>query len=115
MDFCYHKNLSKSHFVGCCQWRLLGLQFKKISTFYVGSMARNKECKEFLLKGPNEVKEHLSNKMYYIWDANHCLKTWMEYIKDNHPNNLEWHFVVRTMVLDARKQLLAYCRTFLLR
>jgi hypothetical protein len=78
-------------------------------------MARNKECKEFLLKGPNEVKEHLSNKMYYIWDANHCLKTWMEYIKDNHPNNLEWHFVVITMVLDARKQLLAYCGTFLLR
>jgi hypothetical protein len=67
-------------------------------------MTRNKECKEFLLKELNEVKEHLSNKMYYIWDANHCLKTWMEYIKDNHPNNLEWHFVVRTMVLDARKQ-----------
>jgi hypothetical protein len=59
MDFCYHKKLSKSHFVGCCQWRLLGFHFKKMSTLYVRLMARNDEQEKFLLKGAKEVKEHL--------------------------------------------------------
>jgi hypothetical protein len=78
----------------------------------MGSMARSDDYEKKLLKGLEEIKEHLSNKMYYIWDANHCFKTWMEYIKDNHPNNLQWHFVVRTMVLDARKQTIGLLRDF---
>ena len=37
--------------------------------------------------------------MFYVYNGNHRLVAWTEFIHQAHPNDLEWHFRVRTIVL----------------
>ena len=39
--------------------------------------------------------------MFYVWDGNHKLVAWTEFISQVHPNDLYWHFCVRTIVLHT--------------
>ena len=45
--------------------------------------------------------QFLSNKMFYVWDGNHILVAWTEFISQAHPNDLDWNFRVRTIVLHT--------------
>ena len=37
--------------------------------------------------------------MFYVYDGNHKLVAWTEFIHQAHLNDLDWHFRVRTIVL----------------
>ena len=58
---------------------------------------KNVEFEEFLNADP-ELR-FLSNKMFYVYDGNHKLVAWTKFIHQAYPNDLEWHFCVRTIVL----------------
>ena len=58
---------------------------------------KNLEFEEFLNADP-ELR-FFSNKMFYVYDGNHRLVAWTEFIHQAHPNDLDWHFRVRTIVL----------------
>ena len=57
------------------------------------------EFEQFLQS--NRELQFLSNKMFYVWDGNHKLVAWTEFISVAHPNDLDWHFHVRTIVLHT--------------
>jgi hypothetical protein len=64
----------------------------------------------------NPFRQHIYGIMLYVWDGNHHLKTWMGYIIDNHPSDHEWHFCVKTMVLNAcTSKIIATCGIILLK
>ena len=60
---------------------------------------KDMEFEQFLQSNP-ELR-FLSNKMFYVWDGNLRLVAWMEFISKVHPNDLDWHFCVRTIVLHT--------------
>ena len=45
--------------------------------------------------------QYLFNKMFYVWDGNHRLMAWTEFIRDAYHNDLDWHFRVRSIVLQT--------------
>ena len=57
------------------------------------------EFEQFLQSDPE--LHFLSNKMFYVWNGNHRLVAWMELISQAHPNDLDWDFCVRTIVLHT--------------
>ena len=65
-----------------CHWRRKDMKFKQF------------------LQSDLEL-QFLSNKMFYVWDGNHRLVAWTDFISQAHPNDLDWHFRVRTIVLHT--------------
>ena len=57
------------------------------------------EFRQFLQ--PNPELWFLSNKMFYVWNGNHRLVAWTEFISEAHTNDLDWHFCMRTIVLHT--------------
>lgn len=41
-------------------------------------------------------------KMFFVWDGNHRLLAWMDYISSLHSDEIEWHWSVVSMVLDHK-------------
>ena len=60
---------------------------------------KDMEFEQFLQFDPE--LQFLSNKMFYVWDGNHRLVAWTEFISQAHPNDLDWHFHMRTIVLHT--------------
>lgn len=46
--------------------------------------------------------EDLFNKMLHVWDDDHIIKAWMSYISENRHDDMEWHYMVSTIILDKR-------------
>jgi hypothetical protein len=38
--------------------------------------------------------------MLHVWDGDHILKAWMSYLKENCHDDMEWHYMVNTMIVD---------------
>ena len=53
---------------------------------------KNVEFEEFLNADPE--LHFFSNKMFYVYDGNHKLVAWTEFIHKAHPNDLDWHFQI---------------------
>ena len=51
------------------------------------------------------ILKKLSNKYFFVWDGNHHLLVWMDFISRAHPEDLEWHYVVGAMVLRTTKNV----------
>jgi hypothetical protein len=49
---------------------------------------------------PNMV--HLKNRMFYVCDGNHRLLSWMGYIWRLHNSDIDWHYLVDSIVLDTK-------------
>ncbi|KAG0631975.1 hypothetical protein M758_1G295400 [Ceratodon purpureus] len=64
---------------------------------------RDQEFEEFLSRDP-ELAE-LSNKFFYVWDGNHRLVAWYEFIRKSHKQDLEWHYMVRSIVLRTAENV----------
>jgi hypothetical protein len=43
--------------------------------------------------------------MFLVWDRNHQLRAWMPYIPRVHSDDLYWHIVVDSIMLDTREDL----------
>jgi len=41
-----------------------------------------------------------SNKMFFIWDENHHIQTWMPYISRLHIDEPFWHISIDSILLD---------------
>jgi hypothetical protein len=46
-----------------------------------------------------------SGKMFYVWDGNHQLQAWMPHISRVHLDDLFWHIVVDSIMLDTQEGL----------
>jgi hypothetical protein len=40
--------------------------------------------------------------MLHVWDDDHIIKAWMSYISENRHDDMEWHYMVSTIILDKR-------------
>ena len=60
----------------------------------------NKEFEKKLLSD-NDLKV-FSNKMFMVWDGNHCLLAWMPIIEQFHTHDINWHYCVEGVILDPR-------------
>ena len=47
----------------------------------------------------------LSNKFFSIWDGNHRHQAWTEFIAQSHSTYYNWHYRVRTIVLQTREDV----------
>ncbi len=54
----------------------------------------------------DENLKRFSGKMFFVWDGNHWLQAWMPYISRVHSDDLSWHIVVDSIMLDTRKDLI---------
>ena len=61
---------------------------------------RDREFEEFLLRDP-ELRS-LSNKYFFVWDRNHRLIVWMEFIAQSYLHDIHWHYRVRSIVLQTK-------------
>ena len=61
---------------------------------------KDREFEEFLL-GDLELRS-LSNKYFFVWDGNHRLIAWMEFIAQSYPHDIHWHYRVRSNVLHTK-------------
>ena len=64
---------------------------------------RDQEFEEFLSRDPELAQ--LSNKFFYVWDGNHRLVAWYEFIRKSHKQDLEWHYMVRSIVLKTAENV----------
>ena len=60
----------------------------------------NEEFEYFL--GLHSKLETLSNKVFFIWDGNHCHQAWTEFISQCYQDNYNWHYRVRYIVLNTK-------------
>ena len=44
------------------------------------------------------VLKKLTNKFFFVWDGNHCLLVWMDFISRTHPDDPDWHYAIGAMV-----------------
>ncbi len=51
-------------------------------------LLENERFEKLLQDDPNLV--HFSNKMFFVWDENHCMQAWMPYINELHNNEPSW-------------------------
>lgn len=58
---------------------------------------RNNEFERFL-ESDSDFEE-LRGKMFYVWDGNHRLKAWTQYIQRHYSHRKDWHFPVWSIVL----------------
>jgi hypothetical protein len=56
---------------------------------------------EKFLQSDNELKA-LSNMFFFVWDGNHRLLAWKDHIRKVHSKDLEWHYRVRSIVLQTK-------------
>ena len=61
---------------------------------------RDEEFEYFL--GLHFELESLSNKFFFIWDGNHRHQAWTEFISQSYQDNLNWHYRVRSIVLNTK-------------
>ena len=61
---------------------------------------RDEEFEYFL--GLHSELELLSNKFFFIWDGNHCHQAWTKFISQCYQDNLNWHYRVRSIVLNTK-------------
>ena len=61
---------------------------------------RDEEFEYFL--GLHSELESLSNKFFFIWDSNHRHQAWTEFISQCYQDNLNWHYRVRSIVLNTK-------------
>ena len=47
----------------------------------------------------------LSNRMFFVWDGNHRLQAWWEFINQTHPLDYDWHYAVRAMVISTKNDV----------
>lgn len=45
---------------------------------------------------------HLSSKMFYVLERNHCLTTWWRHITKHHSLDKDWHVFIDYIVVDPR-------------
>jgi hypothetical protein len=64
---------------------------------------RNEEFEDYLLSDPE--LSFLSNKMFWVWDGNHRLNAWLDHIAMIHESDLDWHYRVRSILLDTSKSV----------
>ena len=67
---------------------------------------RDWKFEEFLLGDP-ELRS-LSNKYFFVWDGNHKLIAWMEFIAQSYPHDIHWHYRVRSIVLQTKGNVANY-------
>ena len=60
----------------------------------------NEEFDAMLQNDP--VLEHLSSKMFYVWEGNHHLTAWWRHISKHHSLDKDWHIFVDCIVVDPR-------------
>ena len=62
-----------------------------------------KQDKEFerFLSSDSSLKK-LSNKYFFIWNGNHRHQAWSEFISESYLNDYEWHYHVRSIVLNTK-------------
>jgi len=53
----------------------------------------------------------LFGNMFYVWDNNHRLQTWLPCINSIHPNDVESHVYVNSFVLDTTCELVELLTT----
>jgi hypothetical protein len=61
---------------------------------------RDREFEDFL--GNEEDLKMLSNKYFFVWDGNHHLLAWNNHIDMVHKGDLDWHYCVRSIILDLK-------------
>jgi hypothetical protein len=61
---------------------------------------RDWEFEDFL--GSDEDLKMLSNKYFFVWDGNHRLLAWNDHINMVHKGDFDWHYCVRSIVLDSK-------------
>ncbi len=59
--------------------------------------SKNQRFEDFLLADPG--MKSLSKCMFFVWDDNHKLQAWLPYIQLVHNEDLEWHYLVDSIVL----------------
>ncbi len=53
----------------------------------------------------------LFNKMFFVWDDNHRLQTWLLYIDRMHKNEENWHVDMDSIVFDNKKRVIKLLTT----
>jgi hypothetical protein len=71
--------------------------------------SRDREFEEFLQRDP--LLYDFSNKFFYVWDCNHRLLAWTDHINKVHKNDLQWHYCVRSIVLNTQNAVTDYLTT----
>ena len=61
---------------------------------------RDWKFEEFLLG--NLKLRSLSNKYFFVWDGNHKLMAWMEFIAQSYPHDIHWHYRVQSIILQTK-------------
>ena len=61
---------------------------------------RDKEFEEFLQADPK--LRPLSNKYFFVWDRNHRLMAWMEFIAQIYLHDIDSHYKVWSIVLHMK-------------
>ncbi len=56
-----------------------------------------------LCEDPNLVP--FSNKMFFVWEENHYIQTWMSYISRSHGDDPSWDIFVDSILLNTYKGL----------
>jgi hypothetical protein len=46
-----------------------------------------------------------SNKLFFVWDTNHYIQTWMPYISRLHGDDPSWHIFVDSILFNTSKGL----------
>ena len=65
--------------------------------------AKDKALKVEIQRDP--VLRKLSNRHFFVWDGNHELPAWMEFISHARPQDPNWHYAVGSMVLTITKDV----------
>lgn len=68
-------------------------------TWNEGWKKKNDEFEDSLKLDP--ALAPLSGIMFHVYDGNHRLKSWMPIIQKEHSHDLNWHFMVETIVLNV--------------
>lgn len=51
--------------------------------------------------GSDPYLSHLKDRMFFVCNGNHRLFSWMRHIRRLYSNEIDWHYLVNTIVLDT--------------
>lgn len=66
-------------------------------------LSANAKFEEFLLSNPDYA--NFRGKMFFVWDGNHRLKAWYNFINDVHSTEIAWHYSVSSVVLNPQGRI----------